>query len=336
MKIPPRQSESFIKNPGAGIVAVLVYGPDRGLVRERAKALSSGVVSDLNDPFNVSVISGDEAALDPVRVGDEARAISMMGGRRLVRVDDANDKIVPALKDYMEEPNPDAFIVISAGELSPRSALRKLFEGSINAAAVACYVEEGRDLISLIGSMAMEQGYRISSDALQWLAVNLQGDRGRVRSETEKLCLYAGDERNITMEMAEECCGEAGAQNIDTLVFATADGNSDKALTVYSRLRSEGVQDIVVLRSLQNHFRRLHFVKASAMDGGDVNKAMKSLRPPVFFKFEQSFRAQENRWSIKKIEKAMGRLMSLEAQCKQTGMPVKTLCMQAILGISKL
>ena len=97
----------------------------------------------------------------------------------------------------------------------------------------------------------------------------------------------------------------------------------------------EGVNFIVILRSLQNHFRRLHMTKTKIDQGDNPESAMKSLAPPIFFKQQNAFKTQLNRWSTGGIYKVLQRLMDVEAQCKQTGMPVETLCAQAVLGISK-
>jgi DNA polymerase-3 subunit delta len=336
MKISPRNIEAFIKKPDPEIRVILIYGPDHGLVKERLQKISFNVVSDINDPFNVSVIEGDSLADDPARLSDEANAISMMGGNRLVRVERCPDNATTSLKNYLSSPNPEALVVIEASELTPRSALRKLCEASEKAAAIPCYVEDERSLPAVIRSMAEEQGYSISRDALQWLASNLQGDRGRVRSETEKLMLYMGKESYITLGHARECCGEAGVQNLDTLVYAVADNNPVMAIQSFLQLKAEGIPEIASLRALQNHFRRMHFVKLHIDSGENIEKAIKSLQPPVFFKLEDRFRKQVTRWSLEKIELALKKLSDLEADSKKSSLPVETLCSQTILGLSRL
>ncbi len=336
MKIAARQVESFLRKPPPEIRVVLVYGPDRGLVRERLKTLGLSVVSDFNDPFNVTVLNGDDLAAAPARLADEANAFSMMGGRRLIRIESASEKIVPALKDYLAAPNPEALVIIEAEELTPRSSLRKLCESAESTAALACYVEDERDLLSTIRTIVTGQGCRISSDALQWLAANLQGDRQRVRSEVDKLLIYMGGEKEINLDHACNCCGEAGIQSLDMLVFSAGEGNSEAALQSFARLKAEGVPEIVALRALQNHYRRLHQARARIDEGESPDIAVNSLQPPVFFKYEQSFKSQLSRLSLKKIEHVLDKLCTIEAQCKQTRMPAETLCSQAILGISRL
>ena len=97
MKIPFRDIEPFVKSPNPAIRAILVYGPDSGLMRERATIMAKTIVPDLTDPFNVALLSPDILKDDPARLTDEANAISMMGGRRLIRIENADDKITTCL-----------------------------------------------------------------------------------------------------------------------------------------------------------------------------------------------------------------------------------------------
>ena len=53
MKITGR-AEAFIAKPDPALAAILIYGPDAGLVRERLNALTKSVAGTLDDPFRVS------------------------------------------------------------------------------------------------------------------------------------------------------------------------------------------------------------------------------------------------------------------------------------------
>ena len=323
--------------PDPAARVILIYGPDAGLVKERAALIGKTVVADLNDPFNVAVLTSDQIIEDPARLADEASALSMMGGDRLIRVEDAADKIVTFVKTYLENPSQYSLVLLIAGELGKNSKLRMLCEGSKNAAALPCYVDDVRDLGRIIRQTLHDGGHTIEPEAVQWLAANISGDRAKVRSELEKLSIYKGEEKTpITVADAMAACGAAGAQSFDDLVFNVGGRNTEAALKAYAVLSAEGIPFVAVLRSLQNHFRRLHRVKSEVAGGEETGKAMKDLKPPVFYKVEDAFRAQLNGWSLASLDKILGRLMELEAQCKQTAMPSDTLCAQAILGISKM
>lgn len=336
MKLAFRQIEPFVKAPDPAVRAILVYGPDNGLMKERAATMGKTVVADLNDPFNVAALTADILLDDPARLSDEANAMSMMGGRRLIRIEDARDGIAPLLKDYLQSPNANALIILEAGELTTRSALRLLFEKLDNAAAVPCYVEDERDMAGFIRTTLQEQGFTIAGDAVQSLAAAITGDRQRARQEINKLVTYMGAEKKITADDVQACCGTTGEQSLDNLIYSVGGSNPKDAFRAYSTLIEEGLPVVTVLRALQNHFRRLHFTRACLDRGEAPELILKKLSPPVFFKQEAAFRAQMMRWSLPVLEKILARLATLEAQCKQTGMPVETLCSQAILGISRM
>jgi DNA polymerase-3 subunit delta len=335
MKLAWKDVEPFVKKPDAKARAILVYGPDNGLMKERARVMGKTVVADLNDPFNVVVLDADTLIDDPARLSDEARAMSMMGGARLIRIENGSDKISPALREYLEDPSLENLIIIEAGELGPKSPLRALFEKSGNAAAVPCYVEDERGLSTIIRQMLSESGYTAQADAMAWLATNVAGDRARARSEIEKLILYMGGTGGtITIADAMAACGEAGTADLDELVYAVAGAKREIALATFLKLLDEGVAVVTILRTLQNHFRKLHYTQAAIAQGASVETAMKALQPPIFFKLEQPFRAQLQRWTLPRLQSVMARLSDLEAQTKKTGTPVETLCAQAVLSIS--
>jgi DNA polymerase-3 subunit delta len=336
MKLGFRDIEPFVRAPNPAARVILVYGPDNGLMKERAVTMGKTVVEDINDPFNAVTLTAAILAEDPARLSDEAGAMSMMGGDRLIRVEDAGDKLTSLLKTYLENPSETALIILEAGELSPRSSLRKLCESAKNAAAVPCYVEDERDVARLIRETLQKDQLNIDNDAAQWLATNISGDRGKVRSELEKLAIYKGDDQSpITLDDVRACCGEAGALAVDDLVNATAGSQPELALKTFNKLMEEGISFMVVLRSLQNHFARLHITKAKVQNGESIDQAIKTLAPPIFFKAQAQFKAQANRWSLNGITKVLDKLATLEADCKKTGAPVETLCAQAVLGISK-
>ncbi len=337
MKIQFRQLEGFIKSPDKASRVILVYGPDSGLASERCDIIGKTIVEDLNDPFNVAALSLSTLIDDPARLMDEANAMSMMGGQRLIKINDGGDKLTVLLKSYLENPSESSLVLIKAGELSPRSSLRKLCEGAKNAAAIPCYVEDERDVSRFIRDSLQLENMRADNDAVMWLAANISGDRRKVRSELEKLIIYKGDEASpISIDDAMAACGALGAQGFDDLVYNVGGRSSAKALKAYATLTAEGTVFIAILRALQNHFRRLHMCKSYMIDGMDIDSAMKKLSPPVFFKQAPMFKSQINSWSLPVLNQVLGKLTDIEVQCKQTGMPAEILCSQAILAISKI
>ena len=338
MKLQFRQIDGFLKAPDKAVRAILVYGPDQGLVKERAKILGLQVVPDLNDPFNAAHLTGDLMDGDAARFFDEVNALSLMGGRRLVRISNVDNKFATHLKEWLKSnPSDGTMVIIEGGELGPRDALRKCCEELPNAAALPCYIADERDVASLVRDAIKEQGKAIEADAVTWLSHALKGDRATARMEIEKLCLYVGAQNMITLRDAQASCGAAGDDGLDELVAATFGRDPLKAVSTFKRLIEEGTELIIIERTLQNHVRRVHQVKLDVEENGlPIEVAMKKLQPPVFFKHEDRFRSQVNKFSGAYLRKLLARLSEIEAETKRTGTPSQTLISDALLKLSSL
>jgi DNA polymerase-3 subunit delta len=335
MKLPPKSINDFFKQRPAEARVLLIYGPDTGLVKERATAMAKLWAGDINDPFSVAVMVGDTIDNDPARLSDEANAQSLMGGDRLVWIKEAGNGITPPLKDYLKgSVNETTLIIIEGGDLKPKDALRKLCEDAPRAVAIPCYVEDERDIANLIRADLTGAGFKIAPDAVQFLAGVIKGDRARARMEIEKLALYAHGNDNITLEDAKASTGDMGSASLDDLVYSMTGGNRVLCLQSLGRLLAEDVDPIKILRSMQYHLHRMLQVRAALDEGVSMDQAIGALQPPLFFKQADQFRAHVMRHTHKNLRTNLLRLGDLESRTKQTGAKVDTLISQFILKIA--
>ncbi|MBV8537715.1 MAG: DNA polymerase III subunit delta [Alphaproteobacteria bacterium] len=334
MKIDTRGIAGFLKRPDPAARAILLYGPDAGLIKERAEVLARTVVEDLADPFRIVDLSGDAIAGDPARLADEAAAIAMTGGRRVVRVRDAGNESTVAFESFLEHPMGDALIIVEGGELDGRSTLRKLFEKSANAAAIACYRDEGRDLAAVVRDTLQRAKVRCDDETLAWLVDRLGGDRLVTRAEIEKLALYVGEGNTATLADARAMVGDSAEIGFDDLANAAASGDVAELERARAKLDGEGIPAIAQLRAVQRHFTRLHLCAGMIAGGRDEKGAMMALRPPVFWKEEAAFRAQLKRWSGERLGRALGRILDAEIQCKSPGAPSELVAARCLMALA--
>src|SRR3954468_15695295 len=131
--------ERFLARPDPARPIVLVFGPDAGLVRERALALVCAAVDDPRDPFQLARLDGDDLAGTPQRLVEEANTIPLFGGRRAVWVKAGGRNFAPAVEALIASASPDCRVVIEAGDLKRSAPLRALCERARNAVALPCY-----------------------------------------------------------------------------------------------------------------------------------------------------------------------------------------------------
>ncbi|WP_458094885.1 DNA polymerase III subunit delta [Roseomonas sp. WA12] len=326
MKLDARRLPAFLKDPGAARAALL-FGEDAGLARERADALQDAVAPG-NDPFRVAELPRDVAAR-PGALSGEAAALSLIGGRRVIRIRDATDALAPALRDVLDAPG-DTLIVVEAGELPARSKLRQLAEAHARAAAIACYRERGAELSSTIAAVLKDNGVTAEPAALAWLAGRLGDDRQTLRRELEKLALYAGPGGRLAEEDVLACIGDGSALELDEALVAATAGDVAGADRALESAMSEGANPVQVIRSLLRHVQRLHLASVAGMQ---------ALQPPVFFRSRPGFEKALRIWRAEALETVLAGLLETERQSKSGGtgrpMPDAALARVALLTLAR-
>ncbi len=333
MKVHPRDAEGFLRSPPDNVRAILFYGPDAGLVSERAEAAARAVAEDIADPFSVVTLAGDSLSEDPVRLGDEAASMGLGTQRRIVWVRGAKDAAANAVATALSLPW-ESLVVIEAGDLSPRSRLRTLFERAKDAAAVACYFDDNRDLAALVRQTFTEAGVQAETGVIEWMSGNLGADRKVTRTELDKLMLYVGDGKTVTLEDAQAVIGDSAMVTVGDVVDAAFDGDFDSLVRALARARFEGVDPIPIIRGALAHLTRIEEAGLAVAAGKRLDQAMRDLR--VFFKRQAVFRSQFRKWPAAGIARARAELVRMEIDCKSTGLPAAEICERGLMRLAAM
>jgi len=335
VKLPPSRISAFLQRPDPETRAVLFYGPDEGLVRERARLMASTICPDVKDPFRVADLSAASLAADPARLADEAAQLSLTGGRRLVRVRGAGDTQAKLFADFVTNPPGEAFVVVEAGDLPARSTLRRAFEAARLATAIGCYPDTARDLAVLIRESLAARRVTASRDAIQFLVEHLGGDRALTRSELEKLALYVGDGGRVELDDARRSISDTAALELDDAVMAAGEGDAARVERVLGRILREGESPVSIVRALLRHLHRLHSLAARVSGGASLDEVLRTARPPIFFKQEDSFRRQLTQWREARLRRQLDLVAKAELNMKTTGLPAETICREAMLRVAQ-
>src|SRR4249919_3888895 len=192
--------DKFVARPDPTRPVVLVFGPDAGLVRERAEALVRASIDDPKDPFQLARLDGDDLAGEPTRLVEEANTIPLFGGRRAVWVRAGGRNFAPAVEALIASASPDCRVIIEAGDLRRNAPLRAICERAKNAVALPCYEDDEKTLDRLIDTELRESGLAIAPEARAALLPLLGGDRLASRSEITKLALYARGRDRVELD----------------------------------------------------------------------------------------------------------------------------------------
>lgn len=337
MKLQAARVDGFIRRPDPKVAIVLLYGPDSGLVAERARSLASSVVEDLNDPFRVAELEPERLKSEPQLLVEEAQSLSMLGGRRLVRVRRAADMISPALRLLLSGEAPEAFVLLEGGDLPGSSSLRKLVEGNPVAAALPCYRDEGGELKAFIRSLLAEDGLAIEPEAFEHLASCLGGDRAMTRQELAKLALYVGarDDRTVRLADIALVVDDSSALALDDLQRAALVGGRELE-PLLDRLLAEGVRPEAMMRATSGLVTMLLRCALAVDASANAGSAIASARPPLFGRRKEIAEQVLRRWRSAELAAALARLRSAEAASRTRRAPSALICRHVLGSLADL
>jgi DNA polymerase-3 subunit delta len=336
MRLAASRIAAFLEHPDRAVRAVLLYGPDAGLICERADTLARTVCPDLKDPFRVADLSGSALSADPARLADEAAQLSLIGGRRVIRVHDATDRLAGLFAGFLDTAPGDGFIVVvEAGELPGSSALRRVFDTSPRAAAIGCYPDTVRDRAAVIRDTLRTHRITASGEAAQYLVEHLGGDRLLTRTELEKLALYAGEGGRLEVDDVRLSTGDSAPLATDDAVMAAAEGDAASVDRVLDRVFQEGESPVSLVRAMLRHLHRLHVLAVRLALGATVAEVVRTARPPIFYRQEENFKRQLALWSEAGLRVQLDRVAQAELRMKMTGLRAETVCREAMLAIAQ-
>jgi DNA polymerase-3 subunit delta len=306
--IKAADAEAYVARPDPARPIALVFGPDAGLVSERAGALVRAAVDDLNDPFALVRLDGDGLAADPARLVDEAGTIPLFGGRRAIWIKAGGRDFSAAVGALLARPVGDCRVVIEAGDLRRNAALRVLCERAGAVAAIACYADGERDLVRLIDEEMRAANLPISPDARAALIPLLGGDRRASRNELRKLTLYAHGKERIEIDDVAAVVADASALLLDNLVDAMFAGRAAEVETSFARAQEAGIAPGRIVSTALFQVGQLHRARLEVENGASIQVAAEQLTGKAQFRRKPAIEAALKAWTAARLERAMAQL----------------------------
>jgi DNA polymerase-3 subunit delta len=300
--------ERFVARPDPGIPIVLVYGPDAGLVSERATALIRSAVDDPGDPFALALLAGETLAETPERLVEEAHTIPLFGGRRAIHVKAGSRNNIQAAVERLvaAPPKTDCRVVIETGDLKKSAPLRTLCEKSPAAAALPCYQDGVRDLARLIDDETRRAGMTITTGARDLLASLIGGDRRASRSEIEKLILYAMGEKRIDVPDVMAVVTDATNPVMDSLIDAAFAGLANDVEMNFAKVQLSGTAASAIAGALIRQAAALHMSRLAVDSGASIDDVLK--RQGVHFSRTRAVSAALQSWTSRRLERVIAQL----------------------------
>ncbi len=337
MKIGAAEARRTYARPDPARAGLLIFGADPmrvALMREEIIRLVAG--PDAETDMRITRLAGSDLRQDPARLLDAVKAQGFFPGPRVAFLEEAGDGVEPVVQAALAEWRPgDAMLLVTAGDLKTKSALRKLFEGHRATHALGLYDDPpSRDDVARFVSEAglAEPGREAMSDLL---ALSQALDPGDFRQTLVKLALYKrGDPVPLTSTDIATCAPATVEAEIDEVVHAAAEGRVAEIGGLIRRLAGQGEGAVGICIAATRHFRALH---AAASDPGGASAGLARTRPPVFGPRRDRMLRQATAMGRDRLETALRVLVETDLTLRSTSnAPALALVERALLRLAML
>ena len=333
MKAKPYQIDALVPRLQKEFAAALVFGTDAAGIQEVAKKIQKIVIPKAG-AFSVVPLTPADLKSTPNRVLEEANTPDLMGGRRLIWLKEATASHADIMSDFVQKRQTDAFLLMTADNLTKSAALRVESEMNPNILVIACYPPEVMDLRRIIQNFTKESGFELTPDAIDYLIQNTDDNTLILKNELNKIALWNNDKKRITLDLIQ-CLVGSGTVNTDTLIQALANRQTERTLSALNALLLQGENPVTLVRAVARYFSNL-LKGVDKLEAGEnpVDIAKKILKPAQF-RLEESVITQLRSWSKKALLQAHHSLLNAEIQMKSGVLDPELVLKQSLLMLTK-
>ena len=310
------EANRFFAKPDPARAGLLIAGADPMRVAlKRQEVIAATIGPEGEAEMRLTRIPAADLRKDGAVLLDAIKAIGFFPGPRVAFLEDATDALAPLITAALKDWRPgDAQIVVTAGNLTPKSTLKKLFEAHPNAFCAMLYDnpptrEEIEDALKKSGLVNI--GREAMAD-LHTLGRAL--DPGDFRQMLEKISLYKhGDATPLTPADVAAMAPATIEAEVDDLLAAVAEGQAGQVGLLMRRFEGQGVVPVTLCIQALRHFRSLHMAAADP-----AGPAMGLQKARVFGPRRDAMQRQAGAWGMHRLEAAVAELLETDLALRST------------------
>jgi len=312
-------------------------GPDEAGAQDAAHTIA-GL---LPDPGERVELSGAELRKDPVRLGDEARSISLFGDKRHIWVRASGDEAHDAVANLLDGEGEACPVLIIATSATDKSRTAKLLAPRSDALVAMFYPPDLKSVTGVVRDMGDAAGVQLGGDLAERIARAAALDTRLALSEVTKLALYldaspAAPRRAdaAALDAIGARCEDDGFNELVNVVLA---GELGKLPAELHRMREQGLNPVGLLLAFERRAAQLAQLAARLGPRGDVHQLLEAevQARRVFWKDRRDLGEQLKRWRGKRLARLVARLAALHRALLGNSQTAELLLAQGLSDIAR-
>tara|TARA_B100000787_G_scaffold166615_1_gene152108 strand:- start:2115 stop:3110 length:996 start_codon:yes stop_codon:yes gene_type:complete len=260
---------------------------------------------------------------------------SFFDNEKLIIVSRSTDKIRNIIEEIFEKKIQDVQIILNANILEKKSKLRSFFEKEKKIICVPFYEDNNQTLNSIISQFFRNKNIPISQQLINILIERCRGDRKNLNNELNKIESFSINKKKIDLNQIIKLTNLADNYSANELIDNCLIKNTRKTVTILNENNYSNEDNIIIIRTMLLKLKRLLKIRALIDDEKNVERAISSLKPPIFWKDKPLVTSQIKIWTKEQLLDLIYETNQIEYLIKKNSTIAKNILADFIINQSK-
>ncbi len=275
----------------------LFYGENEGQKLDTIKSIFSNFTKE-----NTYKYSEKDLIQDNQIFFDKIYSKSFFEKEKLILIYDISDKILNLIKETINTDTSEIKIILLTKKLEKKSKIRNFFEVNKKILIVPFYEDTPQALLSIAKKILTESKINLSSENLNLIIERSRGDRIYLKNELEKIISFCQNKKKLDPVDILRLTNLSENYSAGELVDNCLSKNKKKTLSILNENIPSSEDNILILRTFLNKLKRLRRLKLNLEQSNNIDQAINSFKPPIFWKEKNIIKQQINMWDLNDIE----------------------------------
>ena len=259
---------------------------------------------------------------------------SLFESEKIIQVSRVTSKLFDIIKELASKKIYNKKIIFNSDILEKRSKIRQLFEAEKELVCIAFYQGNSSSLYKIANDFFKKNNISISSENINLIVEKCTGDRKNLQNEMNKVLNFCFKKNKINRNEILKLINLHGDENFFELIDYCLAKNFTKVINIINNNSFNKNDSIILIRSLISRLKRLIELKKIYIEANDINEAINTYRPLVFWKDKEIVKKQMGAWSDEKLYELLDKVSFLEVSLKKNNEFSNNIIFDLILNTS--
>ncbi|MDA7714509.1 DNA polymerase III subunit delta [Candidatus Pelagibacter sp.] len=255
--------------------------------------------------------------------------------KKLIIIDKATDTIKNLIEEIIEKKIDDLVIVLNSNTLEKKSKLRGMFEKDKIMTCIPFYEDTNQTLNSIISHFFRNKKIAISQQLINILIERSRGDRKNLYNELDKIESFCLNKKTITSDEIIKLTNLADNYSASELIDNCLAKNTRKTVAILNENNYSDEDSIIIIRTLLAKLKRLVKICELADEKDNIDQAVSSFKPPIFWKDKPLVTQQIISWKKDQLKNLIYESNEIELLIKKNSSVAKNILSNFIINKSR-